>query len=140
LRIFFCFVFSISNGSDRNQNAPSLPKRNSPHCDLWNWPVGDVYFERSNSNKWNLIVLCTIVNRWASIWQDYLPQTREQTLGGTFLWYEKSILGCWQWVGLGCGIKGLGRLWATFEEVFFNFLWAKKKKKKKLKTFYRPHW
>jgi hypothetical protein len=58
-----------------------------------------------------------------------LPQTREQTLGGTFLWYEKSILGCWLWVGLGCGIKGLGRLWATFEGGFFNFLWAKKKKK-----------
>ena len=57
------------------------------------------------------------------------PQTREQTLGGTFLWYEKSILGCWLWVGLCCGIKGLGRLWATFEGGFFNFLWAKKKKK-----------
>jgi hypothetical protein len=37
-------------------------------------------------------------------------------------------LGCWLWVGLCCGIKGLGRLWATFEGGFFNFLWAKKKK------------
>ena len=55
-------------------------------------------------------------------------QTREQTFVGTFLWYEKSILGCWLWVGLDCGIKGLGRLWATFEGGFFNFLWAKKKK------------
>ena len=64
---------------------------------------------------------------WLSIRK---PQTREQTLGGTFLWYEKSILGCWLWVGLGCGIKGLGRLWATFEGGFFNFLREKKKKKK----------
>ena len=43
--------------------------------------------------------------------------------GGTFLWYEKSILGCWLWLGLCCGKKGLGRLWATFEGGFFNFLW-----------------
>jgi hypothetical protein len=56
----------------------------------------------------------------------FAAQTREQTLGGTFLWYEKSILGCWLWVVLGCGIKGLGRWWATFEGGFFNFLWAKK--------------
>ena len=27
---------------------------------------------------------------------------------------------------VGCGIKGLDRLWATFEGGFFNFLWAKK--------------
>ena len=57
-----------------------------------------------------------------------IPQTREQTLGGTLLWYEKSILGCWLWVRLGCGIKGLGRLWATFEGGFFNFLWENKTK------------
>ena len=49
---------------------------------------------------------------------------------GTYLWYEKSILGCGLWAGLDCEIKGLGRLGATFEGVFFNFLWAKKKKKK----------
>ena len=55
----------------------------------------------------------------------FRPQIREQMLGGTFLWYEKSILGYWLWVGLGCEIKDLGRLWATFEGGFFNFLWAK---------------
>ena len=46
-------------------------------------------------------------------------QIREQMLGGTFLWFW--AVGC----GLGWGIKGLGRLWATFEGDFFNFLWAK---------------
>jgi hypothetical protein len=55
-------------------------------------------------------------------------QTREQTLGGTFLCYEKSILGC----GLGWAVEL--KVWADYEqllrEVFSTFCGKKKKKKK----------
>ena len=78
----------------------------------------------------NIVLKKFCLHFYSTPQNQFAPQTREQTFGGTFLWYEKLILGCWLWVGLGCGKKGLGRLWATFEGGFFNFLWANKNKNK----------
>ena len=55
------------------------------------------------------------------------PQIRRQMSLGTYLYYEKSILGCGLWPGLGGTVKkkGLGWLWAYFEAHFLKFSWAK---------------
>ena len=52
-------------------------------------------------------------------------QIREQ------IFYNMNIqfwaVGCGLWTGLDCEIKGLRRLWATFEGFFLNFNWGQKK-------------
>ena len=55
----------------------------------------------------------------------FITQIREQMLGGTFLWYEKSILGCWLWVGLWN--KRFGPIMSNFWGLFFHFFGVKKK-------------
>ena len=41
-------------------------------------------------------------------------QIREQMSGPEISYYEKSILGCGQWSGLDCEIKGSGPIMSNF--------------------------
>ena len=67
----------------------------------------------------NIVLKKFCLHFYSTPQNQFAPQTREQTFVGTFLWYEKLILGCWLWVGLGFGKKVLGQ--------FFQLLVSKKK-------------